>query len=565
MSYIILRSKKFHHLSELAKVGRHNGRLASVQNADAARAETNIVFVPQSGELSECVRSKLHGVRIRKNAVIACEVIMTCSAGALLPDVYRRWLNVCMNFARDKFGSDNIVQAVGHMDEKAPHLHVTFVPFVNGRLNCRALFGGPEKMRKLQDEFYEKCGKSFGLQRGIRNSGTKHIPMKDLYQMTEHFEGVKVPLPPEPPSVALGKAKKDYQESVRAELQAEIDKQTAALKEAAERTRLAELKAKQTALRNSMLASKAKTLEADLKAERNRLRDLPLNDVARALGYEGKKEGAEYTRYVTQLGDLVIHSENKFFVNGTEKGGKGAINLVMLLEGLDFKNAVALLRDKFGSQVVVPAAMKHFEADVVPTLMSSKLNPAPKLLDTVDENRIHTVRTYLVETRHLPAAMVDALIAIGDIAANRFGAVLFHMRNEFGVIKGQIIRATTTAYKGIRKLADCWFRWGAELKDAKRAIVVESPIDALSYPAKEGDAILSFGGANPSTSALKKALGLLRRDCEVIAAFDNDTAGQNGNQRIIEIAREHGRATKTETPELKDWNEDCGNSNSQKI
>jgi len=565
MSYVILRTKKFHNISELAKVGRHNGRTVPVPNADSARGKRNIVFVPQSTELSKAVASKLQGIHVRKNAVLACEVVMTCSAGALLPDVHQHWLNICMDFAREKFGGDNIIQAVGHMDEKAPHLHVTFVPFVQGRLNCRALFGGSQKMIKLQDDFYEKCGENFGLQRGMRSTGVKHVPMKDLYQMTEHYDGVKVPLPPEPPTVALGPAKKEYQESVRAELQAEIDKQTAALKESAERTRLAELKVKQTALMNSMLVSKAKTLEADLKTERNHLRDLPLTEVARSLGYEGKKEGANYTRYVTQLGDLVIHADDKFFLNGAEKGGKGAINLVMILEGLDFKDAVALLRDKFGSQAVAPATMKHFDSDVVPELMNSKKNPAPKLLDAVDESRIQTVRTYLVEKRHLSASVVDALIAIGDIAANKFGAVLFHMRDEYGVIKGQIIRATTTAFKGIRKLADCWFRWGADLKDAKRAVVVESPIDALSYPAKDGDAILSFGGANPSTSALKKALGLLRRDCEVVAALDNDTAGQNGNQRIIEIAREQGKATKTETPEMKDWNEDCGDSTSIKL
>ena len=66
------------------------------------------------------------------------------------------------------------IQYAVHHDEGTPHIHLVVVPLKDGKLNARHFIGGHrDRMKELQDDFYEKVGKKFGLDRGISKEMTK--------------------------------------------------------------------------------------------------------------------------------------------------------------------------------------------------------------------------------------------------------------------------------------------------------------------------------------------------------------------------------------------------------
>lgn len=89
-----------------------------------------------------------------------------------------------------KAGAAGVVSdAVMHLDESAPHIHVGGVPVVWDHAKERvklskaevehALVGRRiknyrERGRALQDRFFEDVGRHFGLERGVRGSGRRH-------------------------------------------------------------------------------------------------------------------------------------------------------------------------------------------------------------------------------------------------------------------------------------------------------------------------------------------------------------------------------------------------------
>ena len=48
------------------------------------------------------------------------------------------WIADNIKWARDTFGSDNVVGAALHMDERTPHLHIAVVPIVTAERKKKA-------------------------------------------------------------------------------------------------------------------------------------------------------------------------------------------------------------------------------------------------------------------------------------------------------------------------------------------------------------------------------------------------------------------------------------------
>lgn len=122
--------------------------------------------------------------KVRKNGVRAVEFMMTVSPEAMQKPGFNavKYLNACQQWARDKFGKENVFFIAHHFDETTPHVSLLLTPIdENGKLNARKYFGGREKMSELQDDFFEKVGKQFGLERGIKGSRAKHQTIKSYY------------------------------------------------------------------------------------------------------------------------------------------------------------------------------------------------------------------------------------------------------------------------------------------------------------------------------------------------------------------------------------------------
>ncbi|MDE7439713.1 MAG: plasmid recombination protein [Clostridia bacterium] len=95
----------------------------------------------------------------------------------------RQFFYDCTNFFADKYGRENIISAVVHVDETTPHLHLNIVPIVNGKLCSKDLFD-KKKLSILQTEFHEVVGKKYSLQRGKEGSTAKHLSTAELKAKT---------------------------------------------------------------------------------------------------------------------------------------------------------------------------------------------------------------------------------------------------------------------------------------------------------------------------------------------------------------------------------------------
>ncbi len=82
----------------------------------------------------------------------------------------------CTDFFSERYGKENVVSAVVHLDESTPHLHFNLMPVTNGRLCAKELFDRTA-LRDLQTDFYEAVGKKYGLERGKEGSTSKHLDM----------------------------------------------------------------------------------------------------------------------------------------------------------------------------------------------------------------------------------------------------------------------------------------------------------------------------------------------------------------------------------------------------
>ena len=99
-----------------------------------------------------------------------------------------KWAVDMYNFIAMKYGEDNIIAFVVHLDEKNPHVHCTVVP-VNekNRISYKDIFGKNKgqcriNMNILHDEIAE-FNKKWGLERGdsIMETGAKHRTSEEYW------------------------------------------------------------------------------------------------------------------------------------------------------------------------------------------------------------------------------------------------------------------------------------------------------------------------------------------------------------------------------------------------
>lgn len=67
------------------------------------------------------------------------------------------------NFLAERYGKENVISAVVHMDEKTPHMHFNFIPATeDGRLSAKEILT-PKTLGKQHDDFYQQVGKNMDL------------------------------------------------------------------------------------------------------------------------------------------------------------------------------------------------------------------------------------------------------------------------------------------------------------------------------------------------------------------------------------------------------------------
>ena len=119
------------------------------------------------------------------------EVLFTATPeffnGKKLPEI-RRYFEEVLCFFEQYQSRETIISAVVHMDEKTPHMHLSFVPLTaDGRLSAKEIVGNKKKLTWWQDKFWEHVVQKYpDLERGesASQTGRDHIPPRIFKEMT---------------------------------------------------------------------------------------------------------------------------------------------------------------------------------------------------------------------------------------------------------------------------------------------------------------------------------------------------------------------------------------------
>lgn len=129
--------------------------------------------------------------KVRKDATYMTQAMVTASPhyfkGKTQEEI-KEYFVECYNFLSKKYGKDNIVSAIVHLDEKTPHMHFNFVPITKDkRLSAKSLFT-PSSLKELQTSMHKSVFSKFGLARGIEKSDAKHLSTLNLKIITAQQE-----------------------------------------------------------------------------------------------------------------------------------------------------------------------------------------------------------------------------------------------------------------------------------------------------------------------------------------------------------------------------------------
>lgn len=196
--YGILRFAKYKG-PEISNIEAHNERkkekYASNPDIDNSRKNLNYHLIEPVGKYrAESNRLiEEYGCRTRKDSVRVVEVLITATPeffkGKKKSEI-RAYFQTALEFIEKYQDAKTILSAVVHMDEKTPHMHLSFVPITqDGRLCAKEILGNKKKLTWWQDEFWKHMAEKYpDLERGESASmtGREHIPPR-LFKEAAHL------------------------------------------------------------------------------------------------------------------------------------------------------------------------------------------------------------------------------------------------------------------------------------------------------------------------------------------------------------------------------------------
>ena len=182
---------------EITNIEAHNERrkekYASNPDIDLSCSKHNFHLIePPQRYRAEAERQiSAAGCRTRKDSVRLVEILFTATPeffkGKKLPEI-RQYFEEALRFFEQYQPRETIISAVVHMDEKTPHMHLSFVPLTpDGRLSAKEIVGNKKKLSWWQDKFWEHMVVKYpDLERGesASQTGRDHIPPRIFKEMT---------------------------------------------------------------------------------------------------------------------------------------------------------------------------------------------------------------------------------------------------------------------------------------------------------------------------------------------------------------------------------------------
>ena len=203
--YGILRFAKYKG-PEISKIEAHNERTKdhydSNKDIDMSRTHLNFHLVtPERKYRAEAERQIAEaGCRTRSDSVRVVEALFTASPeffkGKKRSEI-KAFFEEALVFMKKHQSEETIISAVVHMDEKTPHMHLSFVPLTaDKRLCAKEIVGNKKKLTEWQDAYWKHMVKKYpNLERGesASKTGRTHIPLplqgsrpSELHEGSDH-------------------------------------------------------------------------------------------------------------------------------------------------------------------------------------------------------------------------------------------------------------------------------------------------------------------------------------------------------------------------------------------
>ncbi len=174
-----------YHKTDIAPVEQENERdenyLANNTQIDCTRTRNNYNFIKRQCSYTQHINKRIAELdlptKVRKDAVLMCSFVVGSDREffkSLSEREQEKFFADCTRFFADRYGEENIISAVVHMDETTPHLHLNLIPIADGRLCAKQLFDR-KTLQELQTDFHSVVGKKWNLQRGKEGSSAKHL------------------------------------------------------------------------------------------------------------------------------------------------------------------------------------------------------------------------------------------------------------------------------------------------------------------------------------------------------------------------------------------------------
>ena len=154
-----------------------SGRDFDSSDIDWSKTKDNIHIIHTANWNKEVTRQiKQYGLKERKDSIVLLDALYTCSPEWIESHSKRELLEYfrdCLHFHIKEYCAGDrskLINAVVHLDEKTPHLHVASIPIVEDEkgphLSAKIIMGNKEDYRIRQDRFYSEVSSRYGMERG---------------------------------------------------------------------------------------------------------------------------------------------------------------------------------------------------------------------------------------------------------------------------------------------------------------------------------------------------------------------------------------------------------------
>ena len=523
---------------------------------------------------------RLTGKPPRSNGVLATAVLITASPEYFRPDDpdakgtwdddrLQAWTDALRPWIEEKF--PHAISISLHLDEDTPHIQIIDLPLVDDpktgglKLSHKVKYGGNDRKDiKRWQQWAAEPVKHLGIKRGIERSGGKHV---DPGQWRNDVAG-QVQMPPvsPPPKFIVSDAKaKEWAEKETRRIVREMTPSVRALRDRGQGAEILKRQAKAAATKavalreeNERLREENQRRRDELLRQTERMREIPLVQVFDDWGLHPDPKDPKWN--FSGFGHRVStdrRDPQKWYDHDRQVGGYGAIDLVMHLDQVEFREAIATMRGIYGDE----RTTGHV-ASLAPRLVADSPDPAPYQhpgrADDADANS--RLRHWLTRGRGLSTDLASWLIEKGRCYAARHGRWL---NAVWPAQESAEMRGVDGSFKamapGSKKSAGGWsIRTGTG--PVQDLVICESALDAASYAdlhRADGRSRLLVSTAGCVSEPPTWLLKLTSEAQRSVVAYDADEAGDSYGERLVESLAAAGVSAGRHRPDIEgaDWNE----------